>query len=354
MKPASPHIKRRLSELLAQWPTDRPLQLIGPMGVGKRTLQQKLAPKVVQVSHVRAPTEPAHQITHPPIRLHPLTVRELGLHQRSQLMTLMARGGFPETIWRQSETEMGTSMPNHLRGLMVDLWGAEPRQSDQADQANQTSRGAPTKTPNDPAAFLATLMASVGQPLSIHALATFWGVSDATMRRWIDQLEAHHALFRLKPLACPPEGPKFRPIKKDQKAYPYDWSQAPTNLARLEALVAGHLLHWVEAQVDLFDRQLGLHYFRDCDQREIDFVVCENQVPILLAQCEPAITRPSSDLVYLQKKFPQAQAWHLSLEHAKPPQKIGAAYMAHPLDFLKGLEVAHSQRMPSEVIRMNH
>lgn len=332
MKQPQPHIKRALRDRLAQWPNDRRLHLTGPVGVGKRTLRQKLGQTQVEISHRKSGLTPSHQT----IRLHPLTVRELGLQQHSQLMTLMARGGFPASVWRASDAQAADGMPEHLRGLMGHVWAAQEPQ-----------RGAPAKAPQDPEALLQGLMAGIGQPLSIHALATTWGVSDPTMKRWIEQLEDHHALFRLKPLVCPPQGPRFRPIKKDQKAYPYDWSQGPNNLARLEALVAVHLLHWVETQVDLFGRPLSLSYFRDCDQREVDFVVSENEAPILLVQCEPSVTRPSPHLAYLQKKFPKAKAWHLSLEQSleqsRPPEAVGAIHMAHPLDFLMALDLGPSR-----------
>lgn len=330
MKPPQPHIKRALRDRLADWPANRPLQLIGPVGVGKRTLRQKLAQTHVEISHLQSGLKPHHKT----IRIHPLTVIELGLQQHSQLITLMARGGFPESIWQASETNPCDGLPKHLCDLVDDMWGA---------QAPSRERGAPTKAPKDPEALLNTLMTRTGQPLSIHAIASAWGVSDPTMKRWIAQLEDHHTLFRLKPLMCPPQGPRFRPIKKDQKAYPYDWSLAKNNHARLEALVAGHLLHWVESQVDVWGRPLSLSYFRDCDQREVDFVVCEDKAPILLVQCEPSVARPSAHLAYLQKKFPDARAWHLSLEQARSPRAMGAIHMAHPLDFLLELDLAHSR-----------
>lgn len=334
MKQPQPHIKRALRDTLAHWPADRPLQLTGPVGVGKRTLRQRLAQTHVEISHRQGGLKPNHK----PIRIHPLTVRELGLQQHSQLITLMARGGFPEFIWQTSETNTSDHLPKHLDGLVENVWGS---------QALNRQRGAPAKAPKDPQALLNNLMTSTGQPLSIHAIASAWGVSDPTMKRWIGQLEDHHALFRLKPLPSPTDGPgfrppRFRPIKKDQKAYPYDWSLAKNNHARLEALVAGHLLHWVESQVDLFDRPLSLSYFRDCDQREVDFVVCEDGAPLLLVQCEPSIARPCPHLAYLEKKFPNVQAWHLSLEQSRSPQAFGAIHMAHPLDFLMELDLAHS------------
>ena len=337
MKQARPHIKRHVRDPLTEWPADVPLSLCGPLGVGKRTLGQKIPQNGVEIMHRRGtPASP-----HRSIRLHPLTVGELGLQDKGQFLTLMGLGGFPDAIWRASETDRPESLPGHLDELIASVWSTKPVHG---------RRGAPAKKPGDPRALLHHLMARIGQPLSIHAMATGFGVSHPTMKRWINELEDHHGVFRLHPLANQIKEPNFRPIKKDQKAYPYDWSLGLNNHARLEALVAVHLLAWVETGVDLFDKPLTLHYLRDCDQREVDFVISNNGEPILLVQCEPSIARPSPHLVYFQKKFPTAQAWHLSLEHPRSPQTLGSVRMAHPLDFLMTLDLGHSRQLSPDPI----
>jgi len=332
MKQPRPHIKRHIRDPLAQWPAHVSLALSGPLGVGKRTLGQKLPQTRVEIAHRRgAPPSP-----HRSIRLHPLTVRELGLQETGQFMTLMGRGGFPAQIWAGSEGDLAKTVPKHMDELIQSLWGMDPPSS---------RRGAPAKRPRDPRALMRDLMARIGQPLSIHAMASAFGVSHSTMKRWIEELEHHHGLFRLKPFADQQARAVFRPIKKDQKAYPYDWSLGCNNQARLEALVAVHLLAWVESGEDLFGRRLTLHYLRDCDQREVDFLISDNDKPILLVQCEPSIARPSPHLVYFQKKFPTAQAWHLSLEHSRCTETLGSVKMAHPLDFLMTLDHEHSRQV---------
>jgi len=335
MKQPRPHIKRHIRDPLAQWPADVSLTLCGPVGVGKRTLGQKLPQTRVEISERRISAGSPHRS----IRLHPLTVGELGLKDTSQFMSLMGRGGFPESIWQASKTDRPDRLPGHIDELIGSLWATQPPNG---------MRGAPAKRPNDPQALLKEMIARIGQPLSIHAMASTFGVSQPTMKRWIDELEDHHGLFRLKPFSNPPKQAHFRPIKKDQKAYPYDWSLGINNHARLEALVAVHLLAWVQTGVDVFSRPLTLHYLRDCDQREVDFVVLEDGAPILLVQCEPSIARPSPHLVYFQKKFPRAQAWHLSLEQSRFTQTVGSVTMAHPLDFLMRLDLGHSRQISSD------
>lgn len=331
MKHPRPHIKRHIRDPLARWPKQVPVALCGPVGVGKRTLGQKLPQTHIETTHRRVrPIRPQRSI-----RLHPLTVTELGLKHTEQFITLMGRGGFPERIWPTPDTEPSTT-PQHLNDLLSRVWRRK---------TSTRQRGAPTKTPDDPRAFLDALMRRIGQPLSTHSLASAFGVSHPTMARWIDELEDHHGLFRLKPLSTSTQPLNFRPIKKDQKSYPYDWSLGSNNPARLEALVAVHLLAWVETGVDVFDRPLTLHYLRDCDQREVDFVVLDSGVPILLVQCEPSIARPSPHLVYFQKKCPKAQAWHLSLEQPRSTQTVGSVIMAHPLDFLQRLDLGHSRQI---------
>lgn len=309
-----PHIKRALRDPLATLVAQSTIELQGPRGVGKRTLARQLGGGAVTTTDRRtAPLTPGARR----VRVHPLTVRELGLTTPSHLTTLLKRGGLPAQVWADPATD---ALPDALKCLLKDL--------------NDQSRPVGEKTG---AGLWASLMGSVGRPLSVRAIAGAAGVNERRALAWTDALHAQHAMFRLAPLPSPTAGATFRALKKGQKHYPYDWSQARTRHAQLEALVANHLLQWVESSADLANEDKRLVYFRDCDQREVDFVILDNNRPALLVQVDPVADTANRHLAYLARKFPQAQAWQLSLDAPMAPVRLKGLSIAHPLRFLMGL-----------------
>jgi predicted AAA+ superfamily ATPase len=82
--------------------------------------------------------------------------------------------------------------------------------------------------------------------------------------------------------------------------------------ARFENLVASHVLKWVEFPIDTEGRPLELHYLRDVDGREVDFVVVERGKPIALIECKLGDDAVSPGLRHLKARFPDVVAWQLS------------------------------------------
>lgn len=311
----TPQIKRLIRDALLALPAGEAIELLGPRGVGKRTLAKRLSHLDVHTSHHRgAKTRPATRR----IRVHPITTHELGIREHERFRTLLQRGGFPSELWDDGEDGPSGAMQSMWEALMDANTG--PLRRCQSLETLQTG-----------------LAECVGRTLSIRALAQRLGVIDRVMASWIAALEDQHGLFRLSPLPSPTAGASFRALVKDHKAYPYDWSWAASETAKLEALVINHLLQWVETQVDLDQRSLRLHYFRDRDQREVDAVVLEQEQPILLVQVDPIVDRSNRDLAYLKRKFPYASAWQLSLDGPMVPRSIKGLWIAHPLAFLQTL-----------------
>lgn len=309
-----PHIKRALRDPLATLGAQSAIELQGPPGVGKRTLARQLGAGAVTTTHRRhaTPTPGARRV-----RVHPLTVRELGLTTPSHFTTLLKRGGLPAQVWADPAPD---ALPDAVKWLLKD------------------SNGLPGPVDEKTGAGLwASVMGFVGRPLSVRAIAGAAGVGERRALAWTDTLHAHHAVFRLAPLPSPTAGATFRALKKGQKHYPYDWSQARTRHAQLEALVANHLLQWVESSADLANEDKRLVYFRDCDQREVDFVILDNNRPALLVQVDPVADTANRHLAYLARKFPQTQAWQLSLDAPMAPVQLKGVSIAHPLGFLMGL-----------------
>ena len=225
------------------------------------------------------------------LRLHPFSVAELGGHADA-LPALLALGGFPEPFLSGSER-------------FARRWALAYR--DRLVREEVTS----LESVSDLGRLELLAMSlpdRVGSPLSINALREDLQVSHQTVSRWTDILERVYGIFRLPPFGAP----RLRAVKKERKHYHYDWTLVSDAGARFENLVAGHLLKWVEYQVDTEGRPLELRYFRDIDGREVDFVITERTRPIAFVECKLGDDGIASGLKYLKARFPQAASWQIS------------------------------------------
>jgi uncharacterized protein len=225
------------------------------------------------------------------LRLHPLSVAELGGHADA-LPALMALGGFPEPLFSGSERFARRWALAYRERLLREEVASLEAVSD-LGRLELLALALPDR---------------VGSPLSLNALREDLQVSHQTVSRWADMLERVYGIFRLPPFGAP----RLRAVKKERKHYHYDWSVVPEPGARFENLMASHLLKWVEYQVDTQGRDLELRYFRDVDGREVDFVVLERRQPIALVECKLGDDALSPGLRYLKARFPAVTAWQVS------------------------------------------
>jgi predicted AAA+ superfamily ATPase len=150
----------------------------------------------------------------------------------------------------------------------------------------------------------------VGSPLSINALREDLQVNFATVARWLAVLERMYAVFRVAPFGAA----RIRAVKKEQKHYHFDWTLVKKAGPRLENCLACHLLKWVHFLQDSEGRDVELRYFRDVDRREVDFVVVEDNLPILCVECKWGETTVAPALCYFKRKFPQCRALQITAD----------------------------------------
>ena len=251
------------------------------------------------------------------LRLHPLSVAELGIDDAAGLRRLLDRGGFPE-----------------------------PYLSDSADAAQRWSREYRVRLVEDEIADLervqdlsalqllaVRLSDLVGSPLSVNALREDLQVSHRTVARWLEILERLYAIVRLAPFGAP----AIRAIKQAQKHYHYDWLPIGDTAARFENLVALHLLKWVHHEQDVRGREIELRYFRDIDGREVDFVLTEHGEPTHLIEAKWRDRPPDRSLRYLSERFPQAAAYQISATGTDDYRTPEGIRVQPALGFLRGL-----------------
>lgn len=143
----------------------------------------------------------------------------------------------------------------------------------------------------------ALLPEKVGSPFSIQSLAEDLGVSHPTTKRWLTWLSQ---LFYLH--FVPTYSKKLsRSLRKQPKAYLWDWSEVKDEGHRFENMCAGHLLKschfWTDSGLGKFD----LCYVRDKEKREVDFLVTWDGKPWLLAECKSSDTNIATSLLYYAK-----------------------------------------------------
>jgi hypothetical protein len=93
-----------------------------------------------------------------------------------------------------------------------------------------------------------------------------------------------------------------RTLRKETKVYLYDWVEVEKESLRFENLVALHLLKATRLWRAMGEGETGLHYLRDKEKREVDFVLTEKGKPFCLIECNAKDEELSRHLVHFQKK----------------------------------------------------
>ena len=251
------------------------------------------------------------------LRLHPFSAAELELRSQRELSTLLKLGGFPEPYLSGSEVE-ARRWSREYRTLLIQ---EEVTSLERIQDLGQLEL------------LMLRLPELVGSPLSINALREDLQIAHKTAASWLDALERLFALFRLAPFGAP----SIRAVKKERKHYHFDWSLPQEDAPRFENMVACHLLKWVQFKQDTEGLDWELRYFRDVDRREVDFVVADRGRPLLLVECKLNDRDVDRGLLYLKNKFPEADAWQISLKGSKDFVSREGVRVAPALTLLKDL-----------------
>lgn len=216
------------------------------------------------------------------LRLHPLSVNELGLKSSSDLNSLLHFGGFPEPFFAQSEKEKK-------------LWARERLYRIVNDDIADLERLREYSTIE---ILAETLTNRVGSPLSLQSLAEDLSVSQKTIANWVEILEKVYYCYRIAPFG----GPKIRAVKKEKKLYLWDWGVLEDAGARFENMVASHLLKYCHFLEDTEGDAMELRFIRDHDRREIDFVVLKNKKPLFAVECKTGEKQLSPAIKYYKER----------------------------------------------------
>ena len=142
------------------------------------------------------------------------------------------------------------------------------------------------------------LPSKVGSPLSVPSLASDLKVSYNTVQSWLSVLERFFLIFSITPWTTKIS----RSIQKERKIYLWDVPRIEDPGARLENMVALELWRAVTNWNDLGYGEFSLHFLKNKEKQEIDFLIANGRKPLLLIEAKLSEHQPSPAL----RKFQSA------------------------------------------------
>lgn len=223
-----------------------------------------------------------------PYRIHPFSVGELAggaisldeLHRTPKVVDrqivdgLLRFGGFPEPFLAGSDR-----FYNRWKNTRHELVFHE----DLRDLSRvQDIRGV--------RALADLLAARVTGGINFSGLATDLQITPDTVKSWIELLESVYEVYMIRPWSRN----VANTIRKQPKAYFWDWSVVGAGGMRNENFIASHLLKSVQWWTDSGLGEFGLYYVRDKQQREVDFLISKDGEPYMLVECKTLADEPLS------------------------------------------------------------
>ncbi len=213
--------------------------------------------------------------------IHPLSVTEISLNaselvpvspeihlpvRPSDLSNLYKFGGFPDPFLKSDEKFMQKWQNLRDRQLLYE----DIQNLENIHEITQLE-------------VLTTMLKNqVGQPFNRSHLSKKIQVSVPTISRWMNILERFYYCFSIRPWFSNVS----RSMVKEPKIYLWDWSLIQDDGARFENFIASHLLKNINYWNDRGLEKYKLHFLKDKDQHEVDFIVTRNNEPWFLVEAK--------------------------------------------------------------------
>ena len=140
------------------------------------------------------------------------------------------------------------------------------------------------------------LPSKVGSPVSMNNLAGDLQVSFDTVKQWLGLFDHFYLTFRLSPWSKKIS----RALLKGKKLYFYNYPQIPDSTVRFENMTALELLRAVTQWNEYGWGNFSLHYLRNKEKWEVDFLIARDNQPILLVETKLSDDNPCKSLKYFQ------------------------------------------------------
>jgi predicted AAA+ superfamily ATPase len=257
-------------------------------------------------------------------RLHPFSLFDIPakIKPKDALTRLMTVGGFPEVFldndlrsarrWREERSR---------RILREDIRDLEQLQHIDLLEL-----------------MLDFLRGRVGSTLAVSNIAQEIGVSPVTAAKWLKILEKMYIIFIIRGY----DKKLTRAVHKPIKVYFYDTGEViGDDSIRFENLVANHLLQKVHFLGDYEGFRMGLYYVKDKNQREVDFLITQNNKPVELIEVKLSDETPAPNLISFAEKLNVTKATQLVLETKKMWSK-NKLHLLNPVDYFVNIETIYA------------
>ena len=196
------------------------------------------------------------------------------------LETLLRVSGFPEPFVKGKTGFWSRWSANYLKQVVL-----------------EDIRNLADLKKTDTVELLFSLLPSrVASPVSVSNLAADLRSNFDSVERWLSLFDSFFLTFRISPWSARIS----RSILKEKKTYLYDYPEIPDPVARLENLIAVELKRAVTTWTELGYGRFSLHYLRNKEKEEVDFLIADGNTPFLIAEVKLSDDSVSPALVKFQ------------------------------------------------------
>lgn len=250
-------------------------------------------------------------------RLHPLSIDELppDISLEEGYERLLVLGGFPEPFLQNDARQAKRWRKERFEKIIKE---------DIRDLEN-------IKQLEILALFVEALRHRVGGLITLSNLAEDLQISPKTAKNWLSLIEKMYIGFTIYPYTknLP------RAIQKPPKFFFYDNADVMNEAsARLENFVATTLLKRLHFREDYYGDRCALHYIRDKEKREVDFLTEVNGEIMDMIEVKSSDTTISTALKYYSNKLKPKRTVQLVGDLKRGYDKDNIQ-VRHPIEFFK-------------------
>ena len=241
--------------------------------------------------------------------LNPLSLKEVASQEQEETFSILAkinrRGGFPEPFLAENELDA----KKWRRQYYTDMLREDIPEAARINEIRSLKL------------LIELLGARVGSPISYSSLAEDLQISANSVKKYIAVLESLYLVFTVHPF----HKNIARALKKQPKIYFYDSGYVQDEGARFENTVAVSLLKDIQYRQDVEGEEAGLHYLRDKEGHEIDFVITAEGKLETAVEVKLSDSKPGKNLRYYQnrKGFVSVKFVQLVLNLRQPRETAG-------------------------------
>jgi predicted AAA+ superfamily ATPase len=159
----------------------------------------------------------------------------------------------------------------------------------------------------------------VGSPLSVNSLREDLNVSFNTVQNWMSILAKLFFLFEIRPYT----GNLARTLSREAKVYLFDSTSIENEGPRFENIAALHLKKACDAWTDWGYGEFDLHYVRDKEKRECDFLITLYRKPYALIESKLSGDETDRNLIYFYERIKPKFAFQMIRNFPRGLKQVG-------------------------------